>query len=94
MADHRAGAPPATVNPSSPTSGSRERRELLSLPLCFVILEREGCVTSEENRTPWSFYTCTRTGLVPLNRTGLFRFLSFPPPPSDPDLVAMFLLFF
>jgi len=41
MADHLAGAPPATVNPSSPTSGSRERRELLSLPLCFVILERE-----------------------------------------------------
>jgi len=40
MANHRAGAPPATVTLSSPTTGFRERRELLSLPLCFDILER------------------------------------------------------
>jgi len=40
MADHRAGAPPATVTLSSPATGFRERRELFSLPLCFDILER------------------------------------------------------
>jgi len=41
MANHRAGAPPATVPLSSPATGSfRERRELLSLPLCFGVLER------------------------------------------------------
>ncbi len=41
-----------------------------------------------KNRTPFFLLKVYENRPVLLNRTGLFRFLSFPPPPFDPDLVA------
>jgi len=88
--EHRrppSGPPPS----SSPTSGFRERRELLSLPLCFVFLERgkEGEM-KVLNRIPPFIAHVNRFGSQ--NRTGLgffFYFICFLSYLSQPlDLVS------